>query len=157
VPVAREVFHRFLDDKPNQKERRRVEVQVSAQALLNTEVPGGKITEGGLRNNVSVALQYLNSWLLGNGAAAIFNLMEDAATAEISRAQLWQWIHNGARLDDGRLMTQELYEQIRDEELAKLGGIEGGRYREATEILDRLALSKEFITFLTLPAYQYLE
>ena len=156
VPVAMEVFERVLGEKPHQKDRLREEVTVSAADLLNTHVPRGKITEPGLRNNVSVALQYLNSWLQGNGAAAVFNLMEDVATAEISRAQLWQWIHRGAQLDDGRTITRELYEQIRAEELAKLGGAEAGRLREAAEILDQLALNKEFTEFLTIPAYNYL-
>ena len=101
-------------------------------------------------------MQYLNSWLQGSGAAAVFNLMEDVATAEISRAQLWQWIHRNAPLADGRTVTRELYEQIRDEELGKLGGVEAGRYREAAEILNRLALEDEFTEFLTFPAYDYL-
>ncbi|HZB94510.1 MAG TPA: malate synthase A [Herpetosiphonaceae bacterium] len=157
VPVAMEVFDRVVGDKPNQKDRLREEVQVSGQQLVDPNVPGGKITEGGVRNNISVGLQYLNSWLLGNGAAAIFNLMEDAATAEISRSQLWQWMHHHARLDDGRPFTETLYAQIRDEELGKLGDRETGRYREAAEILDGLTLSDEFMPFLTLPAYQYLD
>jgi malate synthase len=157
VPIAMEIFDRVVGDKPHQKDRLREEVQVSAQDLLNTDVPGGKVTEGGVRNNVSVGLQYINSWLLGNGAAAIYNLMEDAATAEISRAQLWQWIHCGVQLDNGETMTQDLYKQIRDEELEKLGGLEQGRYRESTEIMDSLVLNDEFIAFLTLPAYDYLD
>jgi malate synthase len=157
VPVAMEVFDRVLAEKPHQKERLREEVQVSGRQLLDTNVPGGTITEGGVRNNVSVGLQYLNSWLLANGAAAIYNLMEDAATAEISRAQLWQWMHHHAKLDDGRPVTRALYEQIRDEELGKLGGREAGRYREATEVLDELVLDDEFANFLTLPAYEHLE
>jgi malate synthase len=114
------------------------------------------VTETGLRNNVNVALQYLNSWLTGNGAAAIFNLMEDVATAEIARSQLWQWIHNGARLADGRAVTRELYGSIRAEELERLGGPGAGRMREAAEILDRLVGSADFVEFLTLLAYQYL-
>ena len=108
-----------------------------------------------VRNNISVGLQYLNSWLTGNGAAAIYNLMEDVATAEIARAQLWQWVHKGTTLDDGRAVTPELYAQIRDEELGKLG--EAGRLREAAEILDRLVLGTEFTEFLTYPAYQLLD
>lgn len=95
VPVAMEVFDRYLGDKPHQKHVKREDVHVTAADLLNFHVPEGRVTEAGLRNNISVALQYLNQWLLGNGAAAIFNLMEDAATAEISRAQLWQWVHRG--------------------------------------------------------------
>src|SRR6266851_5381636 len=157
VPTAMEVFQRILGSKPHQKERLREEVKVTAAELLQLQVPGGKVTEAGFRSNVSVALQYLNSWLLGNGAAAIFNLMEDAATCEISRAQLWQWIHNGARLDDGQPTNAELYRKIRDQELGKLGGFASGRYRESTEILDRLVTSDSFEEFLTIPAYRLLE
>ncbi len=157
VPVATEVFDRVLGEKPHQKDRLREDVHVTARDLLDVRVPGGRITEAGLRNNVSVALQYLDSWLRGQGAAAIFNLMEDTATAEISRAQLWQWRFHSAALDDGRPVTKELYEQIRDEELAKLGGETTGRLREAREILDRLVLADEFIDFLTFIAYDYID
>ena len=157
VPVAMEVFDRVLGSKPNQKDRRRDDVQVTAAELADLRVPGGTVTDAGLRNNVSVALQYLNAWLLGTGAAAIFNLMEDAATAEISRAQLWQWLRHGARTDDGRPITRERYERVRDDELAKLGGPNQGRLREAAEILDGLVLTDEFVPFLTIPAYGYLE
>ncbi len=157
VPVAMEVFDRHLGNNPHQKHVKREDVRVTAEDLLNFEVPGGKVTEAGLRNNVSVALQYLNQWLLGNGAAAIFNLMEDAATAEISRAQLWQWVHRGATLEDGCTVTQDLYQKVKEEELAKLGGRDKERYREAEEILDKLVLSEEFVEFLTLVAYDYLD
>ena len=156
VPVAEEVFNRYLGDRPHQKDRLREDVQVTADDLLDFRVPGGRITEGGLRNNVSVALQYLNQWFSGNGAAAIFNLMEDAATAEIARAQLWQWVHREARLDDGRPITPELYAQVREEELARLGGRDTAHYREAAEVLDDLVLSDSFVEFLTLPAYERL-
>ena len=156
VPTAREVFDRILGPKANQKERLREEVRTQASQLVDTHVPGGTITEAGVRLNISVALQYLNSWLLGNGAAAINNLMEDAATAEISRAQLWQQITNGAKLDDGRPVTRQLYEQLRDEELQKLGGESQGRYREARTVLDELT-EGAFVDFLTLPAYADLE
>ncbi|HEX5499312.1 MAG TPA: malate synthase A, partial [Thermomicrobiales bacterium] len=137
VPVAKEVFDRVLGERPNQKERQRDDVHTTAAELTDLRVPGGTITDGGLRNNVSVALQYINSWLLGTGAAAIFNLMEDAATAEISRAQLWQWIHHGAATDDGERITAHRYEQIRGEEIQKLGGLGEGRYRDAADLLDR--------------------
>jgi malate synthase len=156
VPVAREIFERKLGDKPHQKERLREDVQVAAKDLVNIQVPGGQITEAGVRLNVNVALQYINSWLEGNGAAAIYNLMEDTATAEISRAQLWQWLCHGAKLDDGRPFTKAMYQQIRAEELAKLGGPEAGHYKEAAEILDKLVLSDDFIEFLTFVAYPYL-
>ncbi len=156
VPVAWEVFERKLGQKANQKERLREDVSVTAADIANIHVPGGQITEAGVRLNVNVALQYLNSWLEGNGAAAIYNLMEDTATAEISRAQLWQWLCHGAKLEDGRAFTKEIYQQIRAEELAKLGGLEVSRYKEATEILDTLVLGDEFIEFLTYVAYPYL-
>ena len=157
VPVAKAVFDRVLGERPNQLDRQRDDVQVSARDLLNIQVPGGQITEAGFRNNVSVALQYLNSWLQGQGAAAIFNLMEDTATAEISRAQLWQWRFHSAKLNDGRPVTRELYESIRDEEVAKLGGRNAGRMADAVEILDELVLRDEFVEFLTYLAYPKLD
>jgi malate synthase len=154
VPTAKEVFDRVLGTKPNQKERKREEVNVTAEQLADAHVPGGKITEAGIRNNISVALQYISAWLAGNGAVNIFNLMEDAATAEISRAQLWQQLKNGAKLEDGRPFTRELYQQFREEELGKLPS--GGRMQEAVKLLDTLVLG-EFIDFLTLPAYEMLD
>jgi malate synthase len=157
VPVALEIFDRVLGERPHQKERQRDDVQVAATQLTDFTVPGGQITEAGVRANISVALQYLNAWLQGTGAAAINNLMEDAATAEISRAQLWQWIHNGATTEDGEPITRERYAQIRDEELTQLGGAGTGRYRDAAEILDGLVLAEEFVPFLTIPAYAYLD
>src|SRR6266436_6775505 len=153
VPVAKEVFDEKLG-KPHQKERLREEVRVEARELQDTKVPGGTITEAGVRNNISVALQYLSAWLGGNGAVAIFNLMEDAATAEISRAQLWQWVQNGAKLADGRLIDRALYEKLRDEELAKLP--DSPQLKQARRILDDLVLG-DFVEFLTLPAYEQLE
>jgi len=153
VPIAKEVFDRKLG-KPHQKERLREEVRVEARELQDTKVPGGTITEAGVRNNISVALQYLSAWLGGNGAVAIFNLMEDAATAEISRAQLWQWVQNGAKLADGRPIDRALYEKLRDEELAKLPA--SPQLQKARRILDDLVLG-EFVEFLTLPAYELLE
>jgi malate synthase len=131
-------------------------VQVTAEQITAVGVPNGTITEEGLRNNVSVALQYMNAWLLGNGAVAIFGLMEDTATAEISRSQIWQWIHHNAALVDGRPVTRELYAQIRDEELAKLGGRDEARFADAVTLLDQLALGDEFVDFLTYLAYDYL-
>ena len=153
VPIAKEVFDRKLG-KPHQKERLREEVRVEAPELQDIKVPGGTISEGGVRNNISVALQYLSAWLGGNGAVAIFNLMEDAATAEISRAQLWQWVQNGAKLADGRLVDRNLYEKLRDEELAKLPA--SPQLVQARRILDDLVLGV-FVEFLTLPAYELLE
>jgi malate synthase len=154
VPTAREVFDRVLGAKPNQKERKREEVNVKAEQLAAADVPGGKITEAGVRNNITVAIQYMKGWLEGNGAVNIYNLMEDAATAEISRGQLWQQLTNGARLDDGKPFTRELYEKFRSEEVAKLPT--GGRLDEAVKLLDTLVLG-EFVDFLTLPAYQMLD
>jgi malate synthase len=157
VPLTKEIFDSVLGNRPNQKDKLREDVHVTAEQILDVGVPGGKITETGLRLNISVALQYINAWLNGNGAAAINNLMEDAATAEISRSQLWQWIHQGAKLDDGRIITADLYTQLRDEELAKLGGSSASRYEESAELLDNLVLSKEFVEFLTFSAYELLE
>jgi malate synthase len=156
VPIAMEVFEGKLGDRPHQKELLRDEVEITARDLLNAQVPGGRITEAGLRSNTGVALQYLNAWLMGNGAAAIYNLMEDVATAEISRAQLWQWMHKEAQLDDGRVVTAALYKEIRDDELACLGGKEANRFDEAAEILDGLVLNEQFTDFLTYPAYDYI-
>ncbi len=156
VATAAEVFDQALGDSPHQKEKTRAEVQVAASELVNPHVPGGKVTEAGVRLNVDVALQYIGAWLQENGAVAIHNLMEDAATAEISRAQLWQWIHCSTKLDDGRPMTAALYQSIRVEELAKLGGAGAGRYGDAAKLLDRLVLSDSFEEFLTIPAYALL-
>jgi malate synthase len=154
VALATEIFDGVLGDRPNQKDRRRDEVAVTAAELLDFRVPGGRVTEAGIRANVEVALQYLDAWLSGNGAAAINNLMEDAATAEISRSQLWQWRVSGARLDDGRSLTGGLYTAIRDEELDRLGGASGGNGRlgDAAELLDGLVLDDDFTEFLTIPA-----
>ena len=134
----------------------REDVAVTAAQIVDVGVPGGTITESGLRTNVDVSLQYLNAWLLGNGAVAIYNLMEDAATAEISRSQIWQWIRHQAKLEDGTTITRDLYEQIRDEELKRLGEYGPGRLEEAAEILDRLILTDVFVEFLTLIAYDHL-
>ncbi len=157
VEIARDVFEKALSGHANQKERLREDVKTTAAMLIDTRVPGGSVSEAGFRQNVNVALQYLNSWLLGNGAAAIFNLMEDVATAEISRSQLWQWIHNKAALSDGRPVTRDLYRQVRGEELSALGGETAGRLRDAAEILDELVEKPEFTEFLTFPAYRRLE
>jgi malate synthase len=163
VPVCREVFDRVLGDKPNQLDRRRDDVAVDAQRLLNVAATGGAVTEAGLRSNVSVALQYLESWLRGNGAAAINNLMEDAATAEISRSQVWQWIHNGVRLDDGTEITEDLVGRIEDEELAKIRAAlgdqawAGSRFDDARKLFERVALADEFAEFLTTAAYDSID
>ena len=156
VPVARPVFEQVLNERDHQKHKS-PEATIVGQDLVDLRVPDGQVTLGGVRNDVSVALQYLNAWLQGNGAVAIYNLMEDAATAEISRAQLWQWVHNGAMLDDGRAVDLALYEAIRDEELERLGGRSAERFADAVELLDGLVTSKTFVEFLTLGAYERLD
>jgi malate synthase len=156
VPLVMGIFDEAFGEDPHQKDRMREDVSVEAGDLLSLDQTPGTITEEGLRLNVNVALQYLNAWLLGNGAAAINNLMEDTATAEISRAQLWQWIQTEATLEDGRTITTELYETIRSEELETLGGRDQQRYADAAAILDELVLSDEFIAFLTHIAYPYI-
>ncbi len=157
VPVAMEVFDAALGDRPNQKDRLREDVDVSAEEIRTLTVPSGTITADGLETNISVALQYLNAWLTGTGAAAINNLMEDAATAEISRAQLWQWIHHGAATDDGEPITAERYQTVRHDVLSQLIENNGAhRFEEAAAVLDKLVLDDEFTPFLTLPAYDLL-
>jgi malate synthase len=156
VPLAKSIFSDVLGEAPHQKHRKREEVVADAAKLLNFAETGGKATETGFRANVEVALRYIERWISGQGAVAIHNLMEDAATAEICRAQLWQWIRHEVKLDDGRAATRELYTKIRDEEFSKLQEEGAGRFAEAAEILDRLVLSAKFPEFLTLEAYSYL-
>jgi malate synthase len=157
VPVAKEVFDQALGPKANQKEKLREDVSVRAEQLVDTNIPDATVTEAGVRNNINVALQYLSSWLSGNGAVGIFNLMEDAATAEISRAQLWLWVHKGSKLDDGRPVTAAMYKQMRDEEVKKLAGLPAEEHLpEAVKLLDGLVVSEEFPEFLTLRAYEML-
>jgi malate synthase len=153
VPLATDIFDAVLGERPNQKARLRDDVEIEPERLVDLRVEGGRVTEAGVRMNVSVALQYLDAWLSGNGAAAINNLMEDAATAEISRSQLWQWRTTAARLDDGRPFDAARYASIRDDELAALGGREERRLADAADILDELVLADDFADFLTLVAY----
>ena len=155
VPVARPVFEKALSGHDHQKHRA-PGVKVEGCNLIELRVPGGRITESGVRNNVSVALQYLSAWLGGNGAVGINNLMEDAATAEISRSQLWQWVHNGATLDDGRVVDHALYERIRDEELEKLRASAIPHMAESVSLLDALVTNPTLDNFLTLGAYERL-
>lgn len=159
VPVAKEVFDSVLGSKPNQVDRQRPEVQVTAAQLLALKLDEG-ITEEGVRMNINVGLRYLDSWLRGIGAAAIFNLMEDAATAEISRSQLWQWIRHGARIkESGVVITPELVRQLTQEELAKIRAELGeasyaqSRFDEARELFEQVAVQESFVDFLTTPAY----
>jgi malate synthase len=161
VAVALEAFDAVMKN-PNQIDRKREDVQVTAQDLLQFG-PEKPITEKGLRTNVSVGVQYLEAWLRGSGAVPIFNLMEDAATAEISRAQVWQWIRSPkGRLDDGRKVTADLFRQVLGEELQKIKTSVGeerftkGRYNEAAKLFSDLTTSDSYVDFLTLPGYQLL-
>src|SRR2546429_754295 len=148
VPVCREVFDGVLGDRPNQLDRTRDDVRVTAAELLDVKATPGETTEAGLRNDISVGVQYLASWLRGTGAVAINNLMEDAATAEISRSQVWQWLHNDVTLaDTGRRVTKELVERLTDEEV-------GAGFAEARALFLEVAVADEFVDFLTLPAYE---
>jgi malate synthase len=160
VPVCQEMFDAVLGDRPNQLHRRRADVVVTARDLLDVAATPGAITEQGVRGNVSVALRYLEAWLGGFGAAAIDNLMEDTATAEICRSQLWQWTHNDVRLDDGTPITTDVVRRIVDEEYAALRGSAGAdesavaRLDDARTLFERVALDDDFVDFLTLPAYE---
>jgi malate synthase len=147
VPVATEVFDEVLGGRPNQVDRQRDDVQVEARELLDVTVPGGEVTEEGVRNNTSVGLRYLESWLRGVGAVAIYDLMEDAATAEISRSQIWQWRRHGR-------IGEALVRAFEEDELARAGE---GRWQEAREVFDRVSLGDDFVEFLTLPAYEYID
>ncbi|MFI5955068.1 malate synthase A [Cryptosporangium sp. NPDC051539] len=149
VPVCKDAFDAVLGDKPNQVDRLRPDVHVAASDLLDVANTPGSVTEAGVRANVSVALQYLKAWLGGLGAVAINNLMEDAATAEISRSQVWQWIHQGTILDTGEPVTEALVRRLLDEEVAKLGD----GYDQARTLFEQVALADDFVEFLTLPAY----
>jgi len=159
VPVAKRIFDEYMP-RPNQIDKSRDDVRVSAADLL--KVPEGAISERGVRQNINVGILYLEAWLGGLGCVPLYNLMEDAATAEISRTQLWQWIHHDARLDDGRAVTPELYRQIRDEELSsirqRLGDarVSQGFLDRAAAMFDRLTLDDELADFLTIPAYDEL-
>ncbi|MST49683.1 malate synthase A [Mobiluncus porci] len=159
VPYIRDEFDKVLGTNPNQISKQRPEVDVKAEDLLNVAATPGKITEGGVRTNISVSLRYLEAWLGGNGAVGIFGLMEDAATAEISRAQIWQWVHNKSKLDDGREVTREFVEALLKEEsdkfAAELSGDEArlARLKRATELFGEISLSDTFPTFLTLQVY----
>jgi len=149
VPIAKQIFDAHMKDA-NQIRRRPDDVRVISKDLL--AVPEGNITEQGLRWNIDVSLQYLESWLRGSGCVPIYNLMEDAATAEICRAQIWQWVRHGARLSDGRPVTQEMVRNVMAEQK-----LQGGRIAQAAEILERMMTSPDFAEFLTLVAYDYVD
>jgi malate synthase len=161
VQVALDAFDAKMKSA-NQIDRKREDVKIKASDILQFE-PSAPITEGGLRTNVSVGVQYLEAWLRGSGAVPIFNLMEDAATAEISRAQLWQWIrHPKGVLTDGRKVTKELFEAVLTEELSKIETAQGrerferGRFADAASLFSQLTTNDEFVDFLTLPGYEQL-
>jgi len=153
VPVCREVFDGVLGERPNQLDRSREDVTPDDRALINVAATEGTITEQGIRNNIEVGIRYIESWLRGNGAVAIHNLMEDAATAEISRSQLWQWMFASAITDHGEIVTHRWIEELLDEEFARLERFDGDRFEDARDIFEEVTLSQDFPSFLTLPAY----
>lgn len=163
VPVATAVFDEVLGCRPNQLDRQRPEVQVTADDLLDFAATPGSVTEQGLRLNLNVGIQYIESWLRGTGAAAIHNLMEDAATAEISRSQVWQWVQQGARLQDGRTVTPALVRQLIDEEMERIHRAVGsraftcGRFHSARMLFEEVSLQERFPEFLTLPGYALIQ
>jgi len=164
VAVATEAFDAVLGERPNQVDKQRDDVEPSASALLDVAATPGERTEEGLRSNVNVGIQYISSWLRGNGAAGIYGLMEDAATAEIARGQVWQWIRHEATLDDGRTVTPELVRELEGSELERIRSEIGddewfereGRPDLSRDLFERVALSEKFVEFLTLPAYEEL-
>ena len=164
VAVATEAFDDVLGERPNQVDKQRDDVTPSVQALLDVPSTPGQRTEEGLRSNVNVGIQYISSWLRGNGAAAIYGLMEDAATAEIARGQVWQWTRHGATLDDGRTVTPELVRELAGSELERIRSEIGddewfereGRPELSRALFERVALGDDFVEFLTLPAYEEL-
>ncbi|MCX2742390.1 malate synthase A [Mangrovivirga sp. M17] len=165
VPVAMEEFNNVLSEgKVNQKDDLREQVEFKADNLLQIEIEGGKITEAGFRNNINVAILYIESWLNGVGAAALYNLMEDAATAEISRAQIWQWLHTGGlKFANGNPIDFQIYEHFLNEERKAIEEMLGeervasGNLNKAVRVFDNLVKSQEFLPFLTLLAYEYLD
>jgi malate synthase len=160
VEVCTEAFTAVLGDRPNQIDNRREDVQVTAEQLLDVASTPGEVTEEGLRSNISVGIQYLESWLRGSGAVGINNLMEDAATAEISRSQVWQWLHNDVELSNGHRVTRELVEQLIDSEMAAIrqrvgeDAFASGGWEQARATFAEVALADEYADFLTLPAYE---
>ncbi|MGH8962228.1 MAG: malate synthase A [Jatrophihabitantaceae bacterium] len=160
VPVCRAEFDAVLGDRPNQLDRRRERVDVTADQLLDIAATPGTVTKDGLRGDIAVALRYLGEWLGGNGAVAIFNLMEDAATAEIARSQVWQWVHNHVVLDTGETVDRDLVRAIAAEELDAIRGTLGdpdGHYGRARQLFERVALDDDYVDFLTVVAYELLD
>ncbi|HET6447655.1 MAG TPA: malate synthase A, partial [Conexibacter sp.] len=162
VGVALAAFDAVLGERPNQIERKRDDVDIAPEQLLDAASTPGAITVAGLRSNISVGYRYISFWLTGRGAAGIDNMMEDAATAEIARSQVWQWIRHGATLDDGRTVTRELVRELLDEETAAIHAAVGdevwqrGRPDETRQVFERVALAEDLPTFLTLEAYELL-
>lgn len=152
VELCREQFTKVLANRPNQKEFIKSNVTITAGDLLNIKATPGAVTEAGLRNNISVAIQYLERWLAGTGAVAIFNLMEDAATAEISRSQIWQWIHNTVSLESGQLITADLVKELAHQEVTKLSA--STDYSKAQAMFIETSVNDIYLEFLTLPAYE---
>ncbi|QCY46067.1 Malate synthase [Glutamicibacter creatinolyticus] len=158
VPVAMKAYDNVLGENPNQVSRLREDVQPSASELLNVSGLGGRITETGIRDNVEIGIRYIESWLRGNGAVTIRNLVEDASTAEISRSQLWQWIHQSAITDEGEVVTRHWVSELAEETMEKIERFEGDRFEEAMEIFEACSLRDDFPTFLTSNAYlRYLD
>lgn len=155
VPIAKEVFQNELKEKTHQKEKQQDGHFIKEEELLNFSIPGGEITEQGVRQNIAIALQYIESWLKGLGAVAINNLMEDAATAEISRSQLWQWIHHGAVIQGKTLVTKELFDNYLLEEMVQRAPSDS--LNEAAKLLSQMVKSDHFENFFTLLAYKNLE
>src|SRR5205823_9956655 len=158
VPIAMDEFVKVLGARAHQIDKKRDDVNVKAEDLLDFQ-PEKPITEAGLRMNINVGIQYLGSWLAGNGCVPIYNLMEDAATAEISRSQIWQWIRSPKGvLEDGRKVTKELFRQLLAEELAKVKAAESeGKFDEAAKLFERITTDDKYVEFLTLPAYQLID
>jgi malate synthase len=162
VPIAKAVFDEHMP-QPNQYDRQRPDVTVGAKDLLDFR-PEGPITEAGLRNNISVGIQYLGAWLAGNGCVPVFNLMEDAATAEISRSQIWQWMRSPkGKLQDGRKVTRELFKTLLAEEVPKVRAYLGepawkaGKYEDGAKLFDKITSEDRYVEFLTLPAYALID
>src|SRR3712207_2145073 len=165
VRPAMEQFDAVLGARPNQVDKQRDDVDVQAADLLDAKSAFSAPSEQGLRNDVNVGIQYISSWLRGNGAAGIYGLMEDAATAEIARSQVWQWLRHGCRLGgDGEPVTPELVRRLEDEELERIRGEVGdgwfrehGRADQSRAVFERVAMGEEFAPFLTLPAYEQID